>query len=89
MKLGRGFFKDEIIEMEHKILSALNYEVITPTSQTIIWELITNYTTLSNKSIHLALYILELSLMSSNNTKYNDGILALSSIYLCFKIHGI
>ena len=58
MKLGRGFYRDEILGMEAKILEVLDYQVIEPTSQTVLWELMHNHTYLPEKSSHLALYIL-------------------------------
>ena len=72
--------------MEHVVLEALEYEIITNTSQIVLWELIQNCTNLTLRSVHLALYILELSMQSCSYRKYEPKILALASIYLCSKI---
>lgn len=58
VKLGRGFHREEVVEMEARVLECLGYDVTVETSQRVLWEMIENFTFLDEKQKHFCLYLL-------------------------------
>ena len=85
-KLGRGFAIDQILAMEEEILYTVGMELIHPTSQMFQREFLGNFVLIDPKSQALCLYLLELALVRRSFCKYKASILALSSLYVAFKV---
>ncbi len=81
----KAFTKEEIHDMEGKILGSLEFN-LTTTSSLRFLERYARLAEISEKGLNLAKYILELCLVDYKMLKYEPNILASSSLYLSNKI---
>jgi hypothetical protein len=82
----RAYSKEEILEMEGKILSNLQFQ-LTITSSLRFLERYSKLVHMDQKSFHFCRYLLELALVEYRVLKYLPSQLACASIYLYNKIH--
>ena len=81
----KAYAKEEIIDMEGKILSILNFNLVTASPYRFL-ERYGKLAGLEEKGMLLARYLLELTLVEYKMLKYIPSHLACSSIYLVNKI---
>lgn len=81
----RAYSREEILDMEGRILSSLNFNLTTPSAYRFL-ERYAKVASFDDKSFQLARYLLELSLIEYKMIKYNPSNLACSAIYLVNKI---
>lgn len=82
----RAYSKPEILDMEGKILNALNFNLTIPSSLRFL-ERFALVAGLDEKMLNMTKYLLELSLVEYKMLKYSPSTLACSAIYLINKIH--
>ena len=82
----RAYSKPEILDMEGKILSTLNFH-LTINSQLLFLERYAMIAKLDERMLNMAKYLLELALVEYKMIKYLPSTLACSAIYLTNKIH--
>ena len=83
----KAYSKEEILEMEGRIILSVEFN-LTSTSPLRFLE---RYAILSGtdlKTIMLARYLLELSLIEFNMIKYNSNNMASSALYLAYKLNN-
>ena len=78
------YSKDEVLQMEYKILKKLEFNITNPSSLRFL-EIYDFYLKLDNKIYFLAKYFLELSLVNYKQIKFLPSIIATSAIYLSKK----
>jgi len=81
----RAYTREEILDMEGKIISCLNFNLTTPSSFRFL-ERYSRVAGFDEKSFHLARYLTELASVEYKMLKYNPSTLACSAIYLVNKI---
>lgn len=82
----RAYKKEEILDMEGKILSCLNFNLTTPSSLKFL-ERYAMIARLDEKMLNMAKYLLELGLVEYKMIKYTPSNIACSAIYLVNKIN--
>jgi hypothetical protein len=88
LSFGKGFFLEEVIDMEAKILHSLNFKLSLPTNLSF-FNVFSTYYSLNSKTMCLCSYLVELTLIDCNYLKYKGYIIGLAAIYLAFKILSI
>jgi G2/mitotic-specific cyclin-B, other len=81
----RAYTKSEILDMEGKIISALNFNLTTTSSYRFL-ERYAKVAGFDEKNFNLARYLLELALIEHKMSKYLPSNLACSAVYLVNKI---
>jgi len=81
----RAYKKDEILDMEGKILGCLRFNLTTPSSLRFL-ERYSMVARLDEKMHNMAKYLLELALVEYKMIKYTPSNIACSAIYLVNKI---
>jgi hypothetical protein len=77
----KAYTNEEIFEMEHSILSTLEFNVMIPSSYRFL-ERFTKIADATPKMVNLARYLIELPLIEQRMLKYSPSNLAASSVYL-------
>lgn len=81
----KAYSKEEIMKMEYKILSTLNFDVLTVYPYTFLQRF--HYATGCDKtSFFMAQYILEFSLLEYNMLEYSSSLRAAASLYIARKL---
>lgn len=81
----KSFTKEEILAMEYKILSTLNFDILSVSTYRFLERF--HFVSQDNmKVFHLAQYFLELSLLEYKMLNYKSSLKAASSLYLARKI---
>lgn len=81
----RAYTREEILDMEGKIISCLNFNLTTPSSFRFL-ERYSRVAGFDEKSFHLSRYLIELAAVEYKMMKYNPSTLAGAAIYLVNKI---
>lgn len=81
----KAYTKKEILDMESKILSALDFN-ITINSSYLFLERYVKLLNPTKKCYFVSRYLLELALVEYGMLKYNSRMIAASAIYLASKI---
>jgi len=81
----RAYTREEILDMEGKILASLNFNLTTPSSYRFL-ERYSKVAGFDDKSFHFARYLLELATVEYKMIKYTPSNIACSAIYLVNKI---
>ncbi len=81
----RAYNKQEILDMEGKILSSLNFNLTTPSSYRFL-ERYSRVAGFDDRSFNLARYLIELASIEYKMMKYTPSNLACSAIYLVNKL---
>lgn len=79
------YTKKEIVEMEAKILSSLEYNITTPSSYRFL-ERYSRLAELSQDDFFIAQYLIEIALLDYKLLKYSPSLTAASSVYLTNKL---
>lgn len=80
-----AYSREEIFEMEHKILSTLEFNITTPSTYRFLERF--NKVAQGNPRLwNLARYLIELPLIEQRMLKYSPSNIAASAIYLALKI---
>lgn len=82
----RAYKKEEILDMEGRILGCLKFNLTTPSSLKFL-ERYAMVARLDEKMLNMAKYLLELALVEYKMIKYTPSNIACSAIYLVNKIH--
>lgn len=85
LKVVECFSCEEVIEMEAEVLESFGYEVGLPTSYSFL-EILATYFSMSERALALCSYLLEMALLDCRYLNYKRSLLAVSSLYLSFKI---
>jgi hypothetical protein len=85
LKVVECFSCEEVIEMEAEVLESFGYEVGLPTSYSFL-EILATYFSMSERALVLCSYLLEMALLDCRYLNYKRSLLAVSSLYLSFKI---
>jgi hypothetical protein len=81
----KTYTKDEIMKMEYKILSTLNFDILTVYPYTFLQRF--HYVTgCDMKSFYLAQFILEYSLLEYKMLEYSSSVRAASSLFVSRKL---
>lgn len=81
----RAYTREEILDMEGKIISCLNFNLTTPSSFRFL-ERYSRVAGFDEKSFHLSRYLIELATVEYKMVKYNPSTLSCAAIYLVNKI---
>ena len=82
----RAYNRQEILDMEGKIISCLNFNLTTPSSYRFL-ERYSRLAGFDDKLFNLSRYLIELALTEYKMIKYVPSNLASSAVYLVNKIH--
>ncbi|CAG9318024.1 unnamed protein product [Blepharisma stoltei] len=82
------YTKAEILEMEAKILSTLQYNITTPSSFRFL-ERYSRLCEFEEKDFHFAQYLIEMTLMEYKMIKFSPSIIAISAVYLTNKLNDV
>jgi cyclin B len=80
----RAYVKSEVLEMEYKMLTSLNFDITFPT-QWSFFEIFTKKLKLVQKVYYLAWFLMELSLINYKMMKFKYSQIAASSILIAIK----
>lgn len=81
-----AFLREDILDMETRILRLLEYRVTAPGPQRFLERFQTGVNVKSN-TLHLSYYFLELALVDYKMLRYPASVLAAAALYLSCKIH--
>jgi hypothetical protein len=81
----RAYTREEILEMESKMLSTLDFNICAPSSYRFL-ERLSKIAGASSKQFHLARYLIELPLIEYRMLKHCPSNQAASALYLSMKI---
>jgi len=82
----RAYTREDILDMEGKIIACLNFNLTTPSSYRFL-ERYSKVAGFDEKAFQLARYLLELATVEYKMIKYLPSNIACSAIYLVNKIH--
>jgi len=82
----RAYSREDILDMEGKIIASLNFNLTTPSSYRFL-ERYAKVAGFDEKAFNLARYLLELATVEYKMVKYLPSNIACSAIYLVNKIH--
>jgi cyclin B len=83
-----AYVKNELIEMEKKVLKILNFNIIAPTSNDF-YNIISKAFCFDEKQFYLGKYFLESTLIDYRMIKYNPSVIGVSCAYIVMKFFGI
>ena len=83
-----AYMKNELIDMEKKVLKILDFNIIAPTSNDF-YNIIAKAFCFDQKQFYLGKYFLESSLIDYRMIKYNPSVLAVACAYIVMKFFGI
>ena len=83
-----AYVKNELIEMEKKVLKILKFNIISPTSNDF-YNIISKAFGFDQKQFYLGKYFLESSLIDYRMIKYNPSVIGVSCAYIVMKFFGI
>ena len=83
-----AYVKNELIEMEKKVLKVLNFNIVAPTANDF-YNIITKAFGFDQKQFYLGKYFLESSLIDYRMIKYSSSVIGVSCAYIVMKFFGI
>ena len=83
-----AYVKNELIEMEKKVLKLLNFNIVAPTANDF-YNIITKAFGFDQKQFYLGKYFLESSLIDYRMIKYSSSVIGVSCAYIVMKFFGI
>ena len=83
-----AYVKNELIEMEKKVLKILDFNIIAPTPNDF-YNIIAKAFCFDEKQFYLGKYFLESALIDYRMIKYNPSVIACSCAYIVMKFFGI
>ena len=83
-----AYVKQELIDMEKKVLKLLNFNIIAPTPNDF-YNIITKAFCFDQKQFYLGKYFLESSLIDYRMIKYSSSVIGVSCAYIVMKFFGI
>ena len=83
-----AYIKNELIEMEKKVLKILDFNIIAPTPNDF-YNIIAKAFCFDEKQFYLGKYFLESALIDYRMIKYNPSVIACSCAYIVMKFFGI
>ena len=84
----QAYTKEQMIEMEHKMLRSLDFHITFPTPLRFL-ERYSKIAECNEELICLSTYMLELSLVEITMNKWNPSLLACAAIYVAKKIKEV
>ena len=83
-----AYVKQDVLDMEYKMLKSLNFSITFPT-QWNIFEIFKKKLDLDDKTVKLAWFLMELCLIDYKSLKFKMSIIAASAILIAIKTLGI
>ena len=83
-----AYVKNELIEMEKKVLKILDFNIVAPTANDF-YNIIAKAFCLDQKQFYLGKYFLESSLIDYRMIKYSSSVIGVSCAYIVMKFFGI
>ena len=83
-----AYVKNELIEMEKKVLKVLHFNIVAPTANDF-YNIITKAFGFDQKQFYLGKYFLESSLIDYRMIKYSSSVIGVSCAYIVMKFFGI
>jgi len=83
-----AYVKNELIEMEMKVLKVLHFNIVAPTANDF-YNIITKAFGFDQKQFYLGKYFLESSLIDYRMIKYSSSVIGVSCAYIVMKFFGI
>ena len=88
---GNAYSKQELIDMERKIIKELNFDILAPTAEEF-YEINSQFFNFLDEQKYLGEYFLDSSLIDSNFLKYKQSTIAVACCYIVmkfFKLSGV
>ena len=83
-----AYVKNELIDMEKKVLKLLNFNIVAPTANDF-YNIIAKAFGFDQKQFYLGKYFLESSLIDYRMIKYSSSVIGVSCAYIVMKFFGI
>ena len=83
-----AYVKNELIEMEKKVLKVLDFNIVAPTSNDF-YNIIAKAFGFDQRQFYLGKYFLESSLIDYRMINYNPSVIAVACAYIVMKFFGI
>ena len=83
-----AYVKNELIEMEKKVLKVLDFNIVAPTANDF-YNIIAKAFCFDQKQFYLGKYFLESSLIDYRMIKYSSSVIGASCAYIVMKFFGI
>ena len=83
-----AYVKNELIDMEKKVLKLLNFNIVAPTANDF-YNIIAKAFDFDPKQFYLGKYFLESSLLDYRMIKYSSSVIGVSCAYIVMKFFGI
>ena len=83
-----AYVKDELIDMEKKVLKILDFNIVVPTPNDF-YNIIAKAFCFDQKQFYLGKYFLESALIDYRMIEYNPSVIAVSCAYIVMKFFGI
>ena len=83
-----AYVKNELIDMEKKVLKLLNFNIVAPTANDF-YNIIAKAFDFDQKQFYLGKYFLESSLIDYRMIKYSSSVIGVSCAYIVMKFFGI
>ena len=83
-----AYAKNELIDMEKKVLKILDFNIVAPTANDF-YNIITKAFCFDQKQFYLGKYFLESSLIDYRMIKYSSSVIGVSCAYIVMKFFGI
>ena len=83
-----AYVKNELIDMEKKVLKVLNFNIIAPTANDF-YNIIAKAFGFDQKQFYLGKYFLESALIDYRMIKYSSSVIGVSCAYIVMKFFGI
>lgn len=83
-----AYVKNELIEMEKRVLKVLNFNIVAPTANDF-YNIIAKAFCFDQRQFYLGKYFLESSLIDYRMIKYSSSVIGVSCAYIVMKFFGI
>lgn len=82
----KAYTKEQILEMEYKMLTTLNFNITTPSSYRFLERISKLWPQCDERAFNLSRYLIELSLVEYRMLKHHPSMLASAALFLTMKI---
>lgn len=82
----KAYSKEEILQMEYKMLTTLNFNITTPSSYRFLERILKLCPQADERVFNLSRYLIELSLVEYRMLKHHPSMLASAALFLSMKI---
>jgi cyclin B len=82
----KAYTREEVLDMEGKILASLQFNITTPSSYRFL-ERYTRLSKLDDKATMMSRYAIELAMIDYKCLKYTPSLLAVAAVYLASKLY--